>query len=247
MMQLEERAFDYDRLLARVAAYIFEDEDLPINYFLALSTRSDLANDLKLSQVEWSFLQWNVDFIKRVVHDILPASMLYLTHKQAFGSFWTRELSRMTGVSEQKVNRWANRLATKSLVMKRPVRTSYGLRVLFVATDQMPNINKLLVDLVLTRRYTFARVSGQIGLRAPVRGHHYGHGPRLHDLRHRFAACTLVDWYRAGVNVEQRLPYLATYLGHVHVNDTYWYLEAVPELLALATERLVNGGKELAP
>jgi integrase len=98
-----------------------------------------------------------------------------------------------------------------------------------------------------TARYTFARVSGQIGLRAPVRGHHYGHGPRLHDLRHRFAACTLVDWYRAGVNVEQRLPYLATYLGHVHVNDTYWYLEAVPELLALATQRLVDGGKELAP
>jgi integrase/recombinase XerD len=98
-----------------------------------------------------------------------------------------------------------------------------------------------------TARYTFARVSGQIGLRAPVHGHHYGHGPRLHDLRHRFAACTLVDWYRAGVNVEQRLPYLATYLGHVHVNDTYWYLEAVPELLELATQRLLDDGKELAP
>jgi len=42
------------------------------------------------------------------------------------------------------------------------------------------------------------------------------------------------------------LPYLATYLGHVHVNDTYWYLEAVPELLALATQRLLDGGKEMA-
>ena len=52
---------------------------------------------------------------------------------------------------------------------------------------------------------------------------------------------TLIDWYRAGENVEARLPYLATYLGHVHVNETYWYLEAVPELLQLATERLRDG------
>ena len=95
-------------------------------------------------------------------------------------------------------------------------------------------------------RYTFARLSGQIGLRAPVRDHRYGHGPRLHDFRHRFAARTLVDWYRAGVNVEQQLPRLATYLGHVHVNETYWYLEAVPELLELATQRLIGRGKERA-
>jgi integrase/recombinase XerD len=50
-------------------------------------------------------------------------------------------------------------------------------------------------------------------------------------MRHRFAAHTLIEWYRAGVDVERELPKLATYLGHVHVNETYWYLEAVPELL----------------
>jgi len=92
--------------------------------------------------------------------------------------------------------------------------------------------------------YTFVKVSGQIGLRPPIRGHRYGHGPRLHDLRHRFAARTLVDWYRSGVDVERELPRLATYLGHVHVNETYWYLEAVPELLELATQRLLGGRKE---
>ena len=43
--------------------------------------------------------------------------------------------------------------------------------------------------------------------------------------------------------VDPLLPVLATYLGHVHVHDTYWYLEAVPELLQLATERLTDGGK----
>ena len=88
-------------------------------------------------------------------------------------------------------------------------------------------------------RYTFAKLSQQLGLRAPAQGH--GRGPRLHDMRHRFAARTLVHWYRAGLDVERELPKLATYLGHVHVNDTYWYLEAVPELLQLATDRLIEG------
>ena len=89
-----------------------------------------------------------------------------------------------------------------------------------------------------TARYTFAKVSQQVGLRPAANGH--GRGPRLHDLRHRFAVCTLIRWYRAGLDVERELPKLATYLGHVHVNDTYWYLEAVPELLQLATDRLME-------
>ncbi len=84
--------------------------------------------------------------------------------------------------------------------------------------------------------YNFAKVSQRIGLRVPAKYH--GHGPRLHDLRHRFATRTLIQWYRAGLDVERELPKLSTYLGHVHVSDTYWYLEAVPELLRLATERL---------
>jgi integrase len=86
-------------------------------------------------------------------------------------------------------------------------------------------------------RYTFAKVSQKIGLRDVAHGH--GRGPRLHDMRHRFAARTLVDWYRAGLDVEREIPKLAAYLGHVHVNDTYWYLEAVPDLLQLATARLI--------
>jgi hypothetical protein len=49
-----------------------------------------------------------------------------------------------------------------------------------------------------------------------------------------------VEWYRAGLDVGCELPKLATYLGHVDVADTYWYLEAVPELLELATERLIE-------
>jgi len=92
-------------------------------------------------------------------------------------------------------------------------------------------------------QYTFAKLSQQARLRAPAKGH--GRGPRLHDMRHRFAARTLIRWYRAGLDVERELPKLATYLGHVHVNDTYWYLEAVPELLQLATDRLIE--REVRP
>ena len=88
--------------------------------------------------------------------------------------------------------------------------------------------------------WTFARISCTIGLRAPAPRGLTGSGPRLHDLRHRFAAKRLIEWYRSGAEVECELPKLAAYLGHVHVRHTYWYIEAVPELLQLATDRLVN-------
>jgi integrase len=94
-------------------------------------------------------------------------------------------------------------------------------------------------------RYTFAKLSQQLGFRVMAKGH--GRGPRLHDMRHRFAARTLIRWYRAGLDVERELPKLATYLGHVHVNETYWYLEAVPELLQLATDRVMNKGRRARP
>ncbi len=61
---------------------------------------------------------------------------------------------------------------------------------------------------------------------------------RLHDLRHVFTVATLLDWYRDGKDVQARLPLLSTWLGHVDPKSTYWYLQAVPELLALAAARL---------
>lgn len=62
--------------------------------------------------------------------------------------------------------------------------------------------------------------------------------PRAHDLRHSFATATLLDWYRDGVDVAARLPWLSTYLGHADPKSTYWYLTGSPELLTLAAERL---------
>ena len=81
---------------------------------------------------------------------------------------------------------------------------------------------------------TFYALSRQIGLRDPSASH----GPRLHDFRHRFAMQTLLHWYRGGQEIETRLPILSTYLGHVRVSDTYWYLSAHPELLGQAVDRL---------
>jgi len=90
-------------------------------------------------------------------------------------------------------------------------------------------------------RWTFVKLSREVGLRGPADSH----GPRLLDFRHRFAVNTLIRWYRAGIDVERHLPELATYLGHAHITDTYWYLTAVPELMHLAARRLersVRGG-----
>jgi hypothetical protein len=48
----------------------------------------------------------------------------------------------------------------------------------------------------------------------------------------------LLRWYRAGEDVERRLPVLSTYLGHAQVTDTYWYLSCTPQLIAAAGKRL---------
>lgn len=81
---------------------------------------------------------------------------------------------------------------------------------------------------------TFYVLSRQIGLRGE--GDRYG--PRIHDLRHRFATMTLFQWYSSGEDVERRLPFLSAYLGHVHIKDTFWYLSAWPELMQQAMVRL---------
>lgn len=62
--------------------------------------------------------------------------------------------------------------------------------------------------------------------------------PRMHDLRHTFAVNTLLGWYRDGIDVAAKMPALTIYLGHSNPADTYWYLSAVPELLAHAAARL---------
>jgi integrase/recombinase XerD len=80
----------------------------------------------------------------------------------------------------------------------------------------------------------FYALSRQTGLRAPGARN----GPRLHDFRHRFAVQVLTRWYESGEDPGRRLPVLSTYLGHVCVAGTYWYLSNSPELMAQAMARL---------
>ena len=83
----------------------------------------------------------------------------------------------------------------------------------------------------LTR--TFAGLLDDAGIAPPGRRR-----PRMHDLRHGFTVATLLDLYRDGGDIQARLPVLSTWLGHVDPKSTYWYLQAIPELLALAAGRL---------
>lgn len=93
-------------------------------------------------------------------------------------------------------------------------------------------------------RYNFARVCQRIGLRDPQRDGRHGRGPRIHDLRHSFAARTIIEWYRTGKDPAREMIKLTTYLGHARAENSYWYIEAVPELLELASRRVVGSDDE---
>ena len=88
--------------------------------------------------------------------------------------------------------------------------------------------------------HTFAEILQTAGITAPPGARR----PRIHDLRHSFTVATLLAWYRDGGDVAARLPLLSTYLGHVDPKSTYWYLQATPELLEAAADRLENAGQD---
>jgi len=74
--------------------------------------------------------------------------------------------------------------------------------------------------------HTFRQLRRQCGME-----HDPHAGPRIHDFRHTFAVRRLLAWYRDGQDVNARLPWLATYLGHVNIQSTQVYLQATAELL----------------
>jgi integrase/recombinase XerD len=79
---------------------------------------------------------------------------------------------------------------------------------------------------------TFVKITTAIGVRTAT-----AH-PRIHDLRHSFAVQILIGWQRSGVQIDERIVALSTYLGHLSPAGTYWYLSASPELMGLAAQRL---------
>lgn len=87
---------------------------------------------------------------------------------------------------------------------------------------------------------TFLSLMRSVGLRKePGKG-----GPRIHDLRHTFAVRSLERCAGSAEAVARQATALSTYLGHVHISDTYWYLHATPLLMgqiAQAGENLYRG------
>jgi len=76
-----------------------------------------------------------------------------------------------------------------------------------------------------------------------------GRKPRVHDLRHNFAIAVLTRWYQQGVDVQSNLPKLAMYMGHVNIVSTAYYLQLIPEIAEMASQRfeseyghLISGG-----
>ncbi|WP_287114649.1 tyrosine-type recombinase/integrase [Mesorhizobium sp.] len=78
--------------------------------------------------------------------------------------------------------------------------------------------------------------------------------PRVHDLRHSMVVNRILEWYRTGINPQDRLPFLATYLGHRDINSTLVYITVTQDLLHYANERFravgapcLNLGQEARP
>jgi integrase/recombinase XerD len=69
--------------------------------------------------------------------------------------------------------------------------------------------------------------------------------PRIHDLRHSFAVNALLRWYQAGIDVETKLPLLATYLGHGSAMSTHYYLHFIEPIRSAASERFAKRYGEL--
>ena len=89
-----------------------------------------------------------------------------------------------------------------------------------------------------TVMWLFVDILRRAGLK-PARGKT---GPRTHDLRHSFVVNRMVEWYRAGINPQDKLPFLATYLGHRDTHSTLVYITVTQDLLQQASDRFRSFG-----
>jgi integrase len=100
----------------------------------------------------------------------------------------------------------------------------------FLVSDQETPLGDRMVH------HTFASLRARLGW--------IGRGdypqPRVHDLRHTFVCRTLVRSYQQHQGVDHVIDLLSTYVGHARVSDTYWYVTAIPDLLALAGQRFAQ-------
>lgn len=85
------------------------------------------------------------------------------------------------------------------------------------------------------------QLTNELGWKA--RGDYPRH--RVRDFRHTFIVRSILRAFEAGLDMDRVVLTLATYVGHDHVADTYWYVTGIPELMAIAAERFHNYAKVL--
>lgn len=116
--------------------------------------------------------------------------------------------------------------ALKRYAVHRDARASAGSAAFF-RTDGAPALTRPAVE------KTFSRLRHRLRWTAQGRARR----PRIHDLRHTFAVRRLLHWSEERTDIDRKILALATYLGHAKVSDTYWYLSAIPELMAVTSQR----------
>jgi len=116
-----------------------------------------------------------------------------------------------------------------------------GLRQKVADVDDAVFISKKRTALSrVTVNLTFNAILGSVGLDSGK-----GRRPRIHDLRHTFAVRSLEQCKGTREEIARHMLALGTYLGHAHLESTYWYLQATPRLLldiAVQTEAHSSGG-----
>jgi integrase/recombinase XerD len=92
------------------------------------------------------------------------------------------------------------------------------------------------------RAYSGTQLRKNLGMLLSLAGikKHNGRLPRIHDFRFSFAVHALLRWYRNGVDVQAKLPFLAAWMGHVSILSTYHYLRFVEPLRSLASRRFAD-------
>jgi integrase len=136
----------------------------------------------------------------------------------------------------------------KSRLLPVHATTRHALDRYLVARRQVATADRALFISVAGRSLPYDTVRNvflQLLDRTKLRGAHAGRDPRIHDLRHTFAVRSLEHCRHDCVAVARHIVALSTYLGHAHVTDTYWYLQATPVLMgqiAEAGEALLMGG-----
>ena len=118
-------------------------------------------------------------------------------------------------------------VALSTYAAERDRRVGDGRSGGFFRTDRAEMLKPNTVEV------TFARLRERLGWTADGRARR----PRIHDLRHSFAVRRLLSWHAEGVDLDRKVLALSTYLGHARPSDTYWYLTAVPELMAVTSQR----------